>query len=172
MLKRTTELLSIVIMTIGLASCGIVSREISDGKTLSEQSSFKQTYSIGSIVETHKELLLEGPRGLSGSQAGPREPFVQSQEVMIIQVNPDNATLLMEVIRSDIEEALSNGIATITGSGGFDGQANPIAYFSYSYKEGSFYGVIDVWGVRGEGTEFILISQVTESSNSGTGTAQ
>jgi hypothetical protein len=161
------RLLITMITAFGLVGCGIVRREISGLETTKEQSTFKQTYSIGPIVENHKDLLLEGPRVLSGTEAGPRVPFVQSQETMSIQVDQDNVTLLMESIRSDIGETLHSSGATVTGSGGFDGRANPITYFSYTYIEGSFYGVVDVWGVRGEGAQFILISQVTESMNSG-----
>ncbi len=86
---------------------------------------------------------------------------------MIIQVNQENATTLIESIRSDIEETLNSSGAIIMGSGGFDGQSDPLAYFSYSYREEPFYGVITVWGVRGESNEFILISQITESMNIG-----
>lgn len=162
---RTVRFLVIVMITFGLVSCGIASREITGAEPPPEQSAFKQTYSLGPIVENHKELLLDGPRVLSGTEAGPREPFIQSHEYMVIRVDSDNVTALMESIQSDIEENLSNNDAEITGSGGFDGRANPIAYFSYSYREGPFYGVIDVWGIRGEDAQFILISQITESMN-------
>ena len=166
-MRRTVQLLMVMLTTCGLVSCGIVSREISSLETPQEQSTFKQTYSIGPVIEAHKELLIDGPRALSGMEAGPREPFIQSHEYMVIQVDSDNATSLFESIRSDVGETLSNSGAMIEGSSGMDARANPIAYFSYSYTEGPFYGVVDVWGVRGEGTQFILISQVTESINSG-----
>ena len=155
-----------LITTVGLVSCGIVSRQVSSVENLPEQSAFRQTYSIGSIVENHTDLLLEGQRTLSGREAGPRVPFVQNQEIMFVLADQNNATMLMEAIRSDIEETLHNSGATITGSGGFDGEANPVAYFSYSYQEGPFYGVLDIWGIRSEGTQFILNSQVTESLDS------
>jgi len=165
-MKRIAQLLIGVIITLGLVSCGVIGKAISGGETLPEQSTFKQTYSIGAIVEAHKDLLLDGPRTLSGSEAGPRVPFVQSQENMMIQVDQENATTLIESIRSDVEEALNNSGAIIMGSGGYDGQADPIAYFSYSYREGPFYGVINIWGVQGEDTQFMLISEITESLNS------
>jgi hypothetical protein len=166
-MKKAARLLIGVILALGLVSCGVVGKAISGRETLPEQSNFKQAYSIGAIVETHKDLLLEGPRTLSGTQAGPRVPFVQSQENMIIQVDQENATTLIESIRSDIEETLLSSGATIVGSGGYDGQADPLAYFSYSYREGPFYGVINIWGVQGEDTQFMLISEITESLNSG-----
>jgi len=161
-MKKTARLIIVIITTFGLASCGIVSSEIATAETSAEQSAFKQNFSIGPAIEAHKELLIDGPRSLSGTEAGPREPFIQSHEYMVIQVDSDNATSFFDFIRSDIQETLSNSDAEITGSGGFDGQVNPIAYFSYSYSEGPFYGVIDVWGIRGEDNQFILISQITE----------
>lgn len=94
-------------------------------------------------------------------------PFVQSQENIMIQVDQENANTLIEAIRSDVEENLNNSGAIIMGSGGYGGQADPLAYFSYSYREGPFYGVINIWGVQGENTKFILISEITESMNSG-----
>ncbi len=157
--------LIVIITTFGLVSCGIVSREVTSAEPSLDQSTFKKNFSIGSIVQAHEELLTEGPRSLSGMETGPLEPFVQSHEFMILQVDSDKLTTLMGSIQSGIEETLSNGDAKVTGSGGFDGEADPIAYFSYSYTEGPFYGVIDVWGVLGEDTQFVLISQITESMN-------
>ena len=86
-MNRKVQLLIVVISVFGLVSCGIVSRKTSSGEISSDQSKFKQNFSIGAILEAHKELLIEGPRALSGMEAGPREPFIQSQEYMTIQVN-------------------------------------------------------------------------------------
>lgn len=163
-MKRIARLLICVIMAFGLVSCGIVGEERSS-LAQPEQSIFKQNFSIGAIIETHKDLLIEGPLTLSGTEAGPREPFIQSHETMTIQVDPDNASFLFEAIISDLEETLMNSGATIVGSGGTDVHADPIAYFSHSYSEGSFYGVVDVWGIRGKENTFIIISQITESRN-------
>jgi hypothetical protein len=162
-MKRLTWLLIGISIVIGLTGCSIISREISTAETLPEQSTFKQTYAIGSVVEAHTDLLLEGPRTVSGSEAGTRTPFVQSQEIMTLQIEQENVTALMRAIQSDVQDILSNSGATITGSSGFDGQADPIAYFSYNYREGPFYGVINVWGVRGIDTQLTLISEITES---------
>jgi len=157
-MKKTAFLVMLSISIFGLVSCGVVNKE-----TSRQQSNFKENYSIGSIVEAHQELLLEGSRGLSGSEAGPPEPFVQSQEVMILQVDSANATPLLEAIRSDIVEAIGNSGATILGSSGSDVRAEPIAHFSYSYGEEPFYGVLNIWGLQGEGNTLIIISEITES---------
>ena len=124
---------------------------------------FKQNFSLGNLLEEHHELLLDGPRVARGMEVGPREPFVQSQEEMVMQVDPDNAAALLTIIRSDIEENLSSSGATIVGIGNWEIQPEPTAYFSYSYSEGSIFGVINLWGVRGEGNTLVLIVQITES---------
>ena len=162
-MKRIVQILVIVTVFFSLLSCAILRQEISNNETLHEDSKFKKNFSIGAIVEAHKEFLIEGPRALSGMEAGPREPFIQSQEYMTLQVNPDNAHFLFEVITSDVEEFLSASGATIVGHSGNDAQLDPIGHFSYSYSEGSTYGVINVWGISGEDKQLILISQITES---------
>jgi hypothetical protein len=156
-MKRLAFLVTISLTILGLVGCGIVNQDVSK-----EQSDFKQNYSIGSIVEAHQELLLEGPRTLSGSEAGPPEPFIQSQEIMILQVDSANASELLAAIQSDLEENLRSNGAEIVGNSGRDIEPDPIAHFSYDYGEGSFYGIVNVWGLRGEGTTLIIISEVTE----------
>ena len=162
-MKNITIFITILITLFGLGSCGIVSRESS--QVVQEQSDFKQTFSLGTIVENHHELLLEGPHVSSGMEAGPREEFMQIQEEMVIQVDPDNTAALLELIQSDIEELISSSGATIVGIGNWEIQPEPTAYFSYNYTQDSIFGVINVWGVRGEGNTFVLIVQITESQS-------
>ena len=126
---------------------------------------FKQNFSLGNLLEEHHELLLDGPRESRGMEVGPREPFMQIQEEMVIQVDPDNAVALLELIQSDIEEMISSSGATIVGIGNWEIQPESTAYFSYSYSEGSIFGVINLWGVRGEGNTLVLIVQITERQN-------
>ena len=153
-----------VITTLVLAGCGIVGRNVSSREILPDQSKFKENFSIGEIVENHHELLIDGPRTLSGTEAGPREPFVQRKEIMTIQIDRDNITTLLNSILADVEESLSNSGTTIVGIGGTDATADPIAYFSFGYRDEPFYGVIDVWGGRGEGNDLVIIVQITESA--------
>jgi hypothetical protein len=161
-MEKITRLL-IFIITFSLVGCGIVSREISREETSPEQSTFKQNYSIGPIIKANQELLLEGPLALSGSEAGPREPFIQSQEQMVVQIDSANTSHLLAAIQSETEEAIRSSGATIVGSSGRDIKPDPIAHFSYSYSEGPFYGVINVWGLQSEGNTLILLSEITES---------
>ncbi len=161
-MKKILFLLTISITILGLAGCGTA-----QDSAWGEQSNFKQNYSLGQIIEAHQELLMEGPRTLSGSEAGPIEPFIQSQEEMILQVEPSNAAALLEAIRSDIHETLEKNSVRLLGSSGSDVNLDPVAHFSYSYGEGPFYGVINIWGFQGEGNTLIIISEITESKNQG-----
>ena len=157
-MKRTFRMIMVVFTIFGLVGCRIASRE-----TSKQQSTFKQNFSIGLLVEGHQDLLIKGSRTLSGMEAGPPEPFEQSHEHMTLQVEAKNTPTLMEALRSDIAETINTSGAAIVGSSGSDAQADPIAYFAYDYREGPFYGVISLWGLRGEETTFIIISQITES---------
>jgi hypothetical protein len=163
-MKRITILLTVIMIAFGLVSCGIVSRE-----TSKEQSTFKQNFSIGPIVEAHKELLLDSPRTLSGMEAGPPEPFIQYQEEMIVQIDPTNIPAFMEAIKFDVQEAITSSGAEYLGQGGGyspGSDINPadVTHFSFDYSEDGFYGVIHIWGVRGSGTNYHLIGLITESS--------
>lgn len=157
-MKRTILLMTLMITLGSLFGCEVVRQESS-----SDQSRFKQNFSLGSIVINHSELLLEGPLASSGMEAGPRAPFTQSQEYMTVPISPENTTALLTSIQSDMQDSLSEYGANILGSSGNDKLANPIAYFSINYSEGSFYGTVNIWGVRGEGNTLILISEITES---------
>jgi len=162
-MNKIARTLIFIIISFGMIGCVITSRNVSSGEISRDQSKFKENFSIGTIIENHQDLLIDGPRTLSGMEAGPREPFVQRQEQMAVQIDSDNITALMNSIQSDIEETLRYSGATIVGDGGSDGYSDPIAYFSYSYSEYPFYGVIDVWAIRGEETDLIIIVQITES---------
>jgi hypothetical protein len=121
-------------------------------------------FSIGPIVETNKGYLLDGPLTLSGSEAGPVEPFIQSQEEMILHVDPMVAVDFMKIIKSGVEEAINTSGANIVGrGGGVLVDSSDILFFSISYTQDSFYGVINVWGVRGDVDKLVIIAQITES---------
>ena len=154
--------LSYIFMTIiafsGLAGCGSVGDE-----TPASLSAFKESFALASIVEANEGYLLPGPRVLSGTEAGPREPFIQSQEAMTIQVDPTNISPFMEAIISDINEAITSSGAEYLGwGGGFSPDPSAMKHFSISYGEDGLYGVINVWGIPGEGTNYHLITLITE----------
>jgi hypothetical protein len=156
-MKRLAFFFTLLIVICGLDGCGNASRE--------QRSAFFSSFSIGSIVEENEQYLVAGSRISSGAEAGPAAPPFQKHEEMIVQVDTTNVFAFMEAVRSDIEQALTSSGATIhgRGNGGQEGGLADIEYFSFRYSEDEADGVINVWGVRGEGTSFNLIVLITES---------
>jgi hypothetical protein len=158
-MKKSHFTVIIIITAICLSSCLVKRDQIPQ-----TQSTFKEGFSIGPIVETNKGYLLDGPLPLSGMQAGPIEPFIQSQEEMIVQIDPMVATDFMKIIKSDVEESINASGANIVGKGGgVLVDSSDILFFSFSYTQDSFYGVINIWGVRGDADKLLIIAQITES---------
>ena len=124
------------------------------------QSTFKANFSLNAVAENNKQFLLEEARHSSGAEGGLQEPFVQSHEEMIIQIDPNNLSEFMAAIRSDIEQALIDSDAHMLGS---EGGSNDTEHFSFSYSENEIQGTIYVWGIPGKGTNFTIIALITES---------
>ena len=151
-MKKTTLAFVMFILTISLFGCG---------KEVPSQDTFKEDFTIGVIVEDNAQYLIPGSRELSGSEYGsPDQPFTQKQEEMAIQIEESNLPEFIIAIRSDIEEAIIDSGASIVGRG--SGGLTEIS-FSTQYQADQVFGVIDVWGVRGKGTNFYLIVMITES---------
>jgi len=123
------------------------------------QSVLWENFSIGTIVEDNAQYLIPSSRQLVGSESGPPEPFTQKREEMIVQIEPADLPEFVSAIRSDIDEAIVNSGAQIVGrgSGGVTGTS-----FSTSYRENDIYGVINIWGAPGEGTDYYLFMMITE----------
>ena len=152
-MKRFLVILCFVVLP--LTGCGSSSK----GNSRS-QSVFKENFSIGTIVENNEQYLIPGSRQLVGSESGPPEPFTQKQEEMIIQINPADLPDFLSALRSSVEEAIVNSGAQIVGrgSGGVTGTS-----FSTSYRENDIYGVVNIWGAPGEGTDYFILMLITEA---------
>ena len=132
-----------------------------DSKVTLQQSTFKSRFSLNAIVEANREYLLEETRVISGAEVGPREPFVQSHEEIMVQIDPAKISSFFQAVRLDVSQSLTDSNANVLGQEVNGNQ--DIGFFSYSYSENDLYGTITVWGVRGEGTNFYLITIITES---------
>jgi len=161
-MKRLTFFFTLLIMICGLDGCGNAGREIPV-----PQSAFIAGFSLESIIEANEQYLIARHTVSSGTESVPPASFFQKHEESIVQVDSTNISAFMEAIRSDIEQALTSSGAKIRGSGidhqGPEGGPADIEYFSFRYSEDEADGVINVWGVRGEGTSFSLIVLITES---------
>ena len=145
-------MLCFVILT--LTGCGSSAKD-----NPGSQSVLWDNFSIGTIVEDNVIYLIPGSRQLVGSESGPPEPFTQKQEEMLIQIEPADLPTFITAIRLDIEEAIIDSGASIDGhsQGGTTGTS-----FSISYREDNIYGVINIWGAPGEGTNYYLFMMITE----------
>lgn len=149
-MKKSILILALLILSASLFGCG---------NEAPSQSTFKENFTIGTTVEDNAQYLIPGSRELFGAEYGPPVPFTQKQEEIALQIEPTDLPAFLTAIQSGIEESIINSGASIVGhgSGGVTGTS-----FSIQYRENEIYGVINVWGVRGEGTTFTLIVLITE----------
>jgi len=144
--------------------CGVSGYRSAVGE---QRSTFYSTFSVGEIVSRHEQFLLPESRVLSGTEAGPAAPPFQKHEEMILQIDTANVPKFMEAVKKDIQQAILDSGARIEGQGGsfqdpVAGQAD-IYYISFRYNQEAVSGIINLYGVRGEGTNFILIGMITEN---------
>jgi len=147
----------ICLIIAGLTGCVSPTNNIS-----TSQSAFWESFSIGPIVENNEQYLLPGSRPLFGSESGSSEqPFMQKHEEITLQIDPADLSAFLLDVQSDIEETITNSGASIVGhgSGGVTGTS-----FSISYRENDIFGVVNVWGAQGEGTDYYLLMIITEGS--------
>ena len=86
---------------------------------------------------------------------------------MIIQIDPADVPGFMEAVKTGIAQAIIDSGARIEGQGGsfqdpVGGQTS-IDYISYRYSQEGTNGIINLYGVPGEGTNYTLIVVLTES---------
>jgi hypothetical protein len=152
-MKKLLLISILLVLSVSLLGCG--------SESTNQQSTFKSNFSLNTVVESNKEYLLEETRVMNGAEVGTSEPFVQSHEEIIVQIDRANISSFFQAVRLDIAQSLTDNNANILGQEVNGNQ--DIAFFSYSYGENDLYGTITVWGIRGEGTNFYLITIITES---------
>ena len=128
--------------------------------------SFYEEFSLSSLIE-HNDAFLEGRVSISGrDESGKSQKPHQKQEIAALQIEPGNISEFILAVRTSIESALNRDEIIITGQGAdltrADKQPADAIAFSYRYRQGEVDGVINVWGIPGEGTDFTLITLVTE----------
>lgn len=156
-MKHVAKSLTLWVLVLILTGCGSIEKNNSKS-----QSTFRENFSIGTIVEDNSQYLIPGSRVLFGSESGqpmPLVPFEQRQEEMTLQIDPAELPAFIASVRSGIEESIVNSGARVIGrgSGGVTGTS-----FSISYREDDLYGVINIWGAQGEGTNYYLLMIITE----------
>jgi hypothetical protein len=152
-MNKSKLMFVLLLIVVNLLGCGKAAQT-------SQESTFKANFSLNSVVEKNKQFLLEDARHSSGAESGFEEPFLQSHEEMIVQLDPNKVPEFMTAVRSDIKQALIDSDAQILGS---ESGSNDTEHFSFSYSENETKGTIHVWGIPSEVTNFTLIALITES---------
>jgi hypothetical protein len=156
---RSAIFLLILILIAGLTACVNADDEF-------EQNAFSQSFSIGEHIEANEAFLIAKHTVSSGSESVPPESFFQLYEVATVEIDPEDVPDFMGAVRSSIEMELYDSGAEIVGRGGDvegrGGNPDDLTYFSFRYSDEGAGGVINVWGVRGEGTNYTLLVLVTE----------
>ena len=132
---------------------------------------FYANFSIGEIVHQNKDFLLDeavdssggllpGSRIVTGSEAGPREPFIQRYEEINFQIEEGDQAEFMLALKTDIEREIIERGADVKGFGQGGGIGSE--YFSFDYSYDQVYGTIHVWAVRGPEPNMNIIVLLTE----------
>jgi hypothetical protein len=158
-MKRLVFAIILLSVLYSLSGCGSA-----DGN---QRSAFYSNFSLVAIVAQNEQYLIPGSRPLSGTEAGPAAPPYQKHEETILQIDTANVSKFIEAVKNDIKQAIIDSGARIEGQGGsfqdpVTGQAD-IDYISYRYNQGEANGIINLYGVRGEGTNYVIIVVLTES---------
>lgn len=158
-MKRFTFFLVLFCLVCGISGCRNTKNE--------QRSKFFATFTIGEIVEENDQYLIPEARSLGGTEAGPNKAPYQKHEEMIVQIDPADRSDFIEAVKTDIAQAIVDSGASIDGQGGsfqnpIGGQAG-IDYISYRYSQNGANGIINLYGVPGEGTNYTLIVVLTES---------
>ncbi len=159
-MKRFVLVLSLFCLVCGISGCASPAEK-------QGRSTFYTTFSLGEIVARHDQFLLPESRDLSSTEAGPDAPPYQKHEEMTVQIDRADVPKFMEVIKRDINQAILDSDAKITGQGGnfqdpTGGQAI-MDYISFRYSQDQTKGIINLYGVRGEGTTYTIIVIITEN---------
>lgn len=159
-MKRAVFLFILFIVSINITGCVSASN-----KKPTSESAFMSGFEIGSIIEASQDYLVSGSSRpvWSDAVAAPPSSFFQKHQEAVIDVDPSEVSAFMQAIKFDIHQALTDSGAEVLGSG-----AGGIgtSYFSFHYSLDESNGVINVWGMQGEGMSFTLIVLITESFGS------
>jgi len=156
-MKRLLFVITFLSVLSLIAGCGSDNTE--------QRSTFYSTFSIADFVAENDQYLLPESRVLSGTEAGPNEPPYQRHEEMIVQIDPVDVPQFMEALKADTQQAIIDSGARIDGQGGSfqDPTAGPMDYISFRYSQDEINGIINLYGVRGEGSNYTIIMILTEN---------
>jgi len=124
-------------------------------------------FSLGAIIEANRQFLSTHEVASGGTVSGPARPFFQRREEAVVQIEPSKIPAFMDAVQAEMERSLADSGAKIVGR--VSGRQGPgvsptdIVEFDLKYNDSQVDGIVNVWGVRGQGTGLVLIAIVTES---------
>ncbi len=154
-MKRKVFVLISLILLLSNTGCGNV-----EDTPIEPSNSFAEEFSIRDILDVN-EMHLITIETVSGSKTESFFPLYYKNEEAIVQLDPENEVAFMEAVWSDVQAAIRKSGALIDSA---DKRAVEKAeHFSCKYNDGEMSGLIDMWGVQGQGTEYTLIVLIVES---------
>ena len=153
-MKRTGLSIILLFFIASLSGCGIAV------STIASPSNVMKSVSLEALISANQGDLISQADLSSTTVFEPGTDFFQKGEGARLQLDPADITTFMDGVRSEIEQSIASSEAEIIGSGG--GGLDDGSSFSIRYREDGVDGVINVWGVRGEGNSFTLILLITE----------
>ena len=153
-MKRTGLSIILLFFIASLSGCGIAV------STIASPSNVMKSVSLEALISANQGDLISQADLSSTTVFEPGTDFFQKEEGARFQLDPADITTFMDGVRSEIEQSIASSEAEIIGRGG--GGLDDGSSFSIRYREDGVDGVINVWGVRGEGNSFTLILLITE----------
>jgi len=155
-MKRKALVLISLILLLSNTGCGNV-----EDTPIEPPNTFAEKFSIGEILDANETHLIT-KQTISGSEVTePSVPLYHKNEEAIVQLDPGNEVEFMDAVWLDVQEAIRQSGARIDGVG--KREQEEAEHFSCRYSDGEMDGLINVWGVQGQGTEYVLIVLIVES---------
>jgi hypothetical protein len=152
-MKRTGLSIILLFLIASLSGCGIAA------STTASPSNVMQSISLEALISANQGDLISQADLSSTTVFEPGIDFFQKEEGARLLLDPTNISAFMGAVRSEIEGSIASSEAEIIGTGGGLDEGSS---FSIRYREDDVDGVINVWGVRGEGNSFTIILLITE----------
>ena len=152
-MKRKMFVLISLILLLSNTGCGNV-----EDAPIEPPSSFAEEFSIREIlVANGAQIIANSGREVTESSI----PLYHKDEETIVQLDLGNENEFMETVWSRVQSEIRQSGALIHSA---DKRAQEEAeHFTCQYSNGEISGLINLWGIRGQDTEFTVIALIVES---------
>ena len=152
-MKRKMFVLISLIFLLGNTGCGNVK-----DTPIEPPSSFAEEFNIRDILEANgTQLIANSGREVTESSI----PLYHKDEEAIVQLDLGIEVELMETVWANVQAEIRKSGALIHSA---DKRAQEKAeHFTCQYSNGEVSGLINLWGIRGQDTEYTVIALIVES---------